>query len=120
MATGAMWLPWFRSGSAGRNSFAAFRAAQLLGIEWITPFRIFWFLLPVAFVAAGAVWLLSAHRLAPAMLLVVGLVLMASGGVATATVGVEAGSAAAASGGLCTTVLSALGLGRGSRSRRGP
>lgn len=105
---GGMWLPWFHSGQAGRNSFAAFRAAQVLGIEWITPYRVAWFLLPVILAAAVAAWALGGRRLGAGVLLILGAVLTLAAGAAIWQLGAEAGSAATASAGLCTTVLSAL------------
>ncbi|MEZ5343716.1 MAG: hypothetical protein R2706_20455 [Acidimicrobiales bacterium] len=57
----ALWLPWVYFGSATRTSFGVFRSAQRLGFDELAPFRIGWFLLPVA---AGGVVLLTilGHR----------------------------------------------------------
>ncbi len=110
VAVGAMWLPWFTSGSAGRNSFAMFRAAQLLGIESITPFRVLWFLLPVVLLAAAALFVFGLQRSASAALVVLGAALVAVGWVAFSAVGAHVGSAAATAGGLCTIVFAIPGL----------
>jgi hypothetical protein len=106
-----MWLPWFSSGSAGRNSFAAFRAAEILGIGWVTPFRVFWFLLPIVLLASGLAWLLGFNRPAALGVTTIGAILSLSGVVALASLGLEVGSTAAVSAGLCTTLLGVLGRG---------
>ena len=79
ISVGGMWLPWFRSGAADRNSFGFFRAAQLLGIEWVTPFRVAWFLLPVLLPLGVLLLLMGAHRSASALLVILGLVLAVTG-----------------------------------------
>ena len=43
----SMWAPWLMAGTATRNSFAVFRALQAVGLDHLTPIRVFWFLLPV-------------------------------------------------------------------------
>lgn len=112
LTVGAMWLPWFRSGSAGRNSFALFRAAQLLGIDWITPLRVFWFLLPVIFLCGVATAAFELPRLAAGIMGLVAIILSIGGALILVGVGLESGPAAAAALGLCTTVCCALGLRR--------
>lgn len=74
------WLTWTVSGSATRNSYASLRAAQRLGIEQLTPFRVVWFCVPVA--AAVVVFLLvgGIARWAAIVGLVTALVLMLFGG----------------------------------------
>ena len=110
VAVGAMWLPWFTSGSAGRNSFAMFRAAQLLGIESITPFRVLWFLLPVVLLAAAALHLFGLTRAASATTALLGASLACFGLVAVTALGTHAGSGAATVAGLCTIVVSIPGM----------
>lgn len=66
----AGWPTWTLSGSATRNSYASLRAAQALGIEQLTPFRVVWFCVPVA--AATVLMLLTARAIRSAA--VVGLV----------------------------------------------
>ncbi len=116
VAVGAMWLPWFRSGSAGRSSFDIFRAAQILGVEWATPFRVFWFLLPVVFLAAVVAWLFDGVGAATASLIFLGLVLTGAGVLALALFGFQSGSLTTTAGGACTMVLATTGL----RGRGGP
>ena len=76
----AGWPTWTVSGSATRNSYASLRAAQALGIEQLTPFRVAWFCVPVA--AAALVLLLGirAMRSAAAVGLVTAVVLVLFGG----------------------------------------
>jgi hypothetical protein len=111
LAVAGMWLPWFRSGESARSSFAAFRAAQLLGIEWITPLRILWFLLPVVLLLA----LLSLAARYPitglGLLIGLGLILALGGASFVFLIGPEIGSAAAAIAGACTIVLAVAALG---------
>lgn len=81
-AVGAIagWPTWTISGSATRNSYASLRAAQALGIDQLTPFRVVWFLVPVA--GAGVLVLLvaGAARSAAALGLLTALVLILFGG----------------------------------------
>jgi hypothetical protein len=49
VSVGLLWAPWVRTGSTTRHSFRVFRALQALGLEQLTPLRVFWFLLPVLF-----------------------------------------------------------------------
>ncbi len=104
-AVGAMWGPWFRSGSADRNSFGVFRAAQALGIEWVTPFRLAWFLLPVLLPLAVALLVFGARRWSAAVLVLLGLVLAVMGGLSLAGFGLLWGGVAATVAGTCTTLL---------------
>ncbi len=115
ITVGAMWMPWFRSGSAPRSSFDVFRAAQILGVEWATPFRVFWFLLPVVFLAATVAWLFGMARATAAPLILVGFALTGTGAMALTLFGLQSGSLAATGGGACTMVLATTGL----RARRG-
>ena len=110
IAVGSMWLTWFTSGSANRNSFAMFRAAQILGIESITPFRIVWFVLPVLLLVAAALYLFGLWRTASATLAGLGAAFTVFGLVALTSIGTFAGSAAATVAGLCTIVFSIPGL----------
>lgn len=115
----SMWLTWFRSGSAPRNSFGAFRAAQLLDLDFIEPFRVAWFLLPVMLAAVAAAWLFDQIRLGALLLFVLGLVLGLSGAFAAAVIGVELGSVGAAVAGLGTVICSFVTfLIRGTAGRR--
>lgn len=107
---GAMWLPWFTSGSAGKNSFAMFRAAQILGIETITPFRVVWFLLPVVLLAIGVTYVFGLTRPASAALALLGAIFVILGIVALSALGTHTGSAAATVAGLCTIVLAVPGM----------
>ena len=110
VAVGSMWLPWFRSGSAGRSSFDIFRAAQVLGVEWATPFRVFWFLLPVMLLVAMVMWLFRVERLSAVLLAILGSMLAVGGGFALALLGLHSGSVTATAGGTCTIVLSITSL----------
>lgn len=112
LAVGAMWLPWFRSGSAERDSFGFFRAAQVLGIEWITPFRVAWFLLPIVLLVAAALIGFRAHRPGAALLAVLGLILAAAGGLSVDAFGTAGGSVASAGAGACCMVLGVVALRR--------
>lgn len=73
-------LDWTISGSARRNSYASLRAAQRLGLEQLTPFRIVWFLVPVAVLATAALLTARTDRAAGIVGLLAGLVLVAFGG----------------------------------------
>lgn len=119
VAVGGMWLPWFRSGEAMRNSFAAFRAAQILGIEWITPVRIIWFLLPVLVLLAIGLLPAGYPAVTSSVLAAVGLFLALGGGLFLITAGLELGSAATTISGGCTMVFSTLALGRRWQERAG-
>jgi hypothetical protein len=112
LAVGGMWLPWFRSGSAPRNSFGLFRAAQVLGIEWITPFRVAWFLLPVVLLVAVALIGFRATRSGALLLAALGLILALAGILSVDAFGSAGGSAGSAGAGMCCMVLGAVGLRR--------
>lgn len=77
----AGWPTWTVSGSATRNSYASLRAAQALGIDQLTPFRVVWFCVPVA--AAALVLLLIARvtRIAAVVGLLMAVVVAGFGGV---------------------------------------
>ncbi|MEL6981094.1 MAG: hypothetical protein AAFO29_01590 [Actinomycetota bacterium] len=104
VAVGAMWGPWFASGSATRNSFGLFRAAQVLGIEWVTPYRVAWFLLPTVLAAAAALIVFGARRTGLVVLGVLGGVLGAAGVLAATGLEAQWGSTVSAGAGLCTVV----------------
>lgn len=110
LAVGAMWLPWFRSGSADRNSFGFFRAAQVLGIGWITPFRIGWFLLPIALLVAAALVGFRARRTGAGVLAGLGLILAVAGGLSARTFGSATGSTASILAGSCCMVCGIIAL----------
>ncbi len=110
VAVGAMWGPWFASGSATRNSFGFFRAAQVLGIEWITPFRIAWFLLPTVLAVAVALRLYGAGRSTAVALIGLGSVLGGAGLLSAAAFGVFWGSLVAAAAGWCAVVAALAAL----------
>ncbi len=103
-----MWGPWFASGSALRNSFGFFRAAQVLGIEWVTPFRVAWFLLPIVLAAALALVVFGARRSGLGLLLGLGAVLAIAGWLSVSAFEARLGSTVAAAAGT-GTVLAAAG-----------
>ena len=105
VAVGAMWLPWYYSGSIPRNSFGFFRAAQVLGLERITPFRIAWFLLPSALLVAVALIGLGARRSGLVIVIGVGLILAAAGALSSLGLGPAPGSAASSVAGTSGMVL---------------
>ncbi len=111
-----MWLPWFRSGQSARNSFAAFRAAQILGIEWITPLRILWFLLPVLLLVALVCFVAGLPNVAASLLGVLGIILAIGAGLFWLSVGRETGSTAVTIAGLCTSVLAVSVVGTRTRN----
>jgi hypothetical protein len=112
VAVVGMWLPWFRSGAAERNSFGFFRAAQTLGIEWVTPFRVVWFLVPVLLPLSVALLGFRARRAGLGVLAVIGLVLGGAGGLSLLSFGSAAGSAASTIAGTCCMVLGVVALRR--------
>ena len=73
------WFDWTISGSARRDSYASLRAAQRLGIEELTPYRVAWFLVPVAVLAIAALLIAQADRTAGLLGVVTGLVLVGFG-----------------------------------------
>ena len=87
-----------------------FRAAQILGIEWITPLRIVWFLLPVVLLVAVATLAFRLPRAACVVAGILGTVLAASGFLALLSLGTEPGPAAATLAGLCSIVLAIPGV----------
>ncbi len=103
-----MWGPWFASGSASRNSFGFFRAAQVLGIEWVTPFRVAWFLLPVVLAVALALVIVGARRSGLVLFLGLGAVLAVAGWLSVSAFDARLGSTVAAAAGT-GTVLAAAG-----------
>ena len=117
LGAAAGWLTWTISGSATRNSYASLRAAQALGIDQLTPFRVVWFLVPVA--GAGVVLLLAAGavRSAAAVGVLMSLVLIVfAGGVLLTPVAAGVGPwLALGSGG--TLIASSAGLIAQGRSR---
>ncbi len=76
----AGWPTWTVSGSATRNSYASLRAAQALGIEQLTPFRVVWFCVPVAAAALMVLLVIRSTRSAAAVGLVTAVVLVFFGG----------------------------------------
>lgn len=77
---GSAWLPWTLSGSAERNSYESLRSAQRLGIEQLTPYRVVWFLVPVAVLATIILLVSRLDRAAGIVGFGTGVVLMAFGG----------------------------------------
>ena len=75
----AAWLTWTVSGSAERNSYASLRAAQRLDLGPVAPFRVIWFLVPVAVVVLGFLLALGVSRAAGVVGAVIGLVLVSFG-----------------------------------------
>lgn len=110
------WLTWTVSGSATRNSYESLRAAQRLGIEQLTPFRVVWFLVPVA-VLATVVLLAGGFRRAAGLVgTVAGLVLAAFGGVvATSSVASGVGPWLACSAGVVAIGASGVLIAQGGR-----
>lgn len=76
----AGWPTWTVSGSATRNSYASLRAAQAIGIDQLTPFRVVWFLVPVAAAAVVLLLLAGAPRSAAIVGIVTAIVLLLFGG----------------------------------------
>lgn len=74
------WPTWTVSGSATRNSFASLRAAQAIGIDQLTPFRVVWFLVPVAAAAVVLLLLAGASRSAAIVGILTAIVLLLFGG----------------------------------------
>ncbi len=107
IAVAGMWGSWFASGSAPRNSFGFFRAAQVLGIEWVTPFRVAWFLLPIVLGAAVALVAFGARRSGLGLLLGLGAILATAGWLSVSAFEARLGSTVAAAAGT-GTVLAAL------------
>ncbi|MEM9132459.1 MAG: hypothetical protein AAF962_11365 [Actinomycetota bacterium] len=110
LAVAAMWLPWFRSGEAAKNSFDAFRAAQILGIEWVSPFRVVWFLVPVVVLAAGCLLAFRRRGWAAAAVLVASVLLAAFGVLALVSIGVFPGSVVATVAGVGAAALAGCGV----------
>lgn len=81
----AGWLTWTVSGSATRNSYASLRAAQRLGIEQLTPFRVVWFCVPVAVLAVVVLVAVRADLGAALIGVLTAIVLVAFGGVVLLT-----------------------------------
>lgn len=87
------WLTWTISGSATRNSYESLRAAQRLGIDELTPFRVVWFCVPVAVLAMVLLFVFGLDRSAAAVALAASLVLLLfGGGVAMTPVAAGVGS----------------------------
>jgi len=105
-----MWGPWFASGSATRNSFGFFRAAQVLGIEWVTPFRVAWFLLPIVLAAALALVVFGARRSGLGLLLGLGAILAGAGWLSVSAFEARTGSTVAAAAGTGTVVAAGAAL----------
>lgn len=76
----AGWPTWTVSGSATRNSYASLRAAQVLGIDQLTPFRVIWFLVPVAAAAVVLLLVAGAVRVAALVGIASAIVLVLFGG----------------------------------------
>lgn len=118
-----MWGPWFASGSATRNSFGFFRAAQVLGIEWVTPFRVAWFLLPILLAVGLVLVVFGARRSGLLVLLGLGAVLAATGALSVTAFDARPGSTLAAAAGTGTVLIALVALvasRQGSGGRLGP
>lgn len=74
------WPTWTVSGSATRNSYASLRAAQAIGIDQLTPFRVVWFLVPVAAAVVVLLLLAGASRSAAVVGMLTSIVLLLFGG----------------------------------------
>ena len=104
------WLTWTISGSATRNSYESLRAAQRLGIDELTPFRIVWFCVPVAVLALVLLFVFRFDRSAVVVSFATALVLLLfGGGVAVAPVASGVGSFLAFGSGLAL-VVGAIGV----------
>ena len=79
-------VPWMRTGAATRNSYELFRSAQRLGLDELTPFRVVWYLLPVATLAFGLCLASKQRRRAGLVVALQSLVVIA-GGIAVWAVG---------------------------------
>lgn len=115
-AVGAVsgWFTWTLSGSATRDSFASLRAAQILGIDQLTPFRVVWFLVPVACAATIIVVLVFGPRWAAIVAVPAGLVLLAfGGGMLTTSVASGVGPWLACGAGVAVVSTSVAGFAQG-------
>lgn len=83
-------LAWMRTGTADRNSYELFRSAQRLGLEELTPFRVVWYLLPVATLAFG-LCLASRQRRMAGLVVALQSVVVVAAGIAVWAVGPGAG-----------------------------
>lgn len=79
-------MPWMRTGAETRNSYELFRSAQRLGLDDLTPFRVVWYLLPVATLSVGLCLASKRRRLAGLIVAAQSLVVIA-GGIAVWAVG---------------------------------
>ncbi len=79
VSAAASLLGWTVSGSKVRNSYETFRSAQRLGLDELTPFRVLWFLVPVAALAVLVTVMAQMNRLA-GILLILQCVIIASVG----------------------------------------
>lgn len=79
LASVSGWFTWTRSGSADRNSYESLRAAQRLGIEELTPFRVIWFCVPVISFAVVVLLLTGFSRWALALGALGGFVVLVFG-----------------------------------------
>ncbi len=115
------WLPWFRSGQETRNSYEALRSAQRLGIDQLTPFRVVWFLVPVAALAAIGLLALTHRRSAAAVVGATGVVVVAAA-VSVLIVGVDtaAGVWSALIVGIVAVIAAVALVAEGVRSSTGP
>ena len=103
MLSASAFMGWTQSGAVVRDSFQTFRAAQILGLDELTPLRVVWFVLPVLPMLVAALTLVDRRRWAGAVLVfhalsvsVVAVVVLASGvaGGVGATLGLVTGIAA--------------------------
>ena len=80
VGSASAWLTWTQSGSANRNSYGSLRAAQRLGIEQLTPFRVVWFCVPIVALAVVILLVVGFRRSGLGLAVLAGLTLLAFGG----------------------------------------
>lgn len=112
-------MEWVISGSISRNSYSSFRAAQTLGLDELTLFRVLWYLVPVftaaIFFALSGKWV----RLAAILLLVQSIIVAAGGaGVLAVSVPVGNGPIVSVVSGVLSAVWCAVALATGKQQAR--
>jgi hypothetical protein len=114
VGVGSAWMRWTISGSSYRNSYESLRSAQRLGIEELAPFRVIWFLVPVAVLAMIVLLGARIDRAAGLVGVGIGCVLVAfGGGVVLTPVAGGSGPWLACCAGLATAVASIVVMAQG-------
>ena len=106
----SLWLPWVYFGSATRTSFGVFRSAQRLGFDELAPFRVGWYLLPVASIAVMLFALLEWRRRASWLLLLLAVVEGVPAFLVVVAGGAAIGANVALAASWCALVVGALTL----------